>query len=90
MIAVRDCFVAAVVVTTSALNRRTVGRVRVVYHDHMLVVMIAVLGMKMTTMHIIDMAVVLDTHMSTVFVVNVAMTGMCCVCHSASLLNMRR
>ncbi len=42
MIAVGDRFVAAIVVTTSARNRRTVGRVRVVYRDHMLVIMIAV------------------------------------------------
>jgi hypothetical protein len=84
MIAMRNRLVSAIVMPTRAIDSIAPGRILVARFNNMLIIVAFMSSMKMSVMEIIDMPIVLNSSVPTMFTVNVCMVCMSCMVHYGS------
>src|SRR5579871_402855 len=89
MIPVRHLLVTAALVLARAGRRRTVVGIRRAHFQDMLIVVSVVGGVQATVVQVIDMAVMTDAGVATVFAVDVLVIVVGFVCHGTLLLQDR-
>jgi hypothetical protein len=77
MVAVRDLMMAAILVFTSALGRRTLDRVGSAHCNYTLIVVVAVGRMQVAVVQIIDVAFMPNAEVPAMLAVRVLMSAVC-------------
>jgi hypothetical protein len=84
VIAVRNRLVSTIVMPAWAIDSMAPGRILVAHFNNMLIIVSYMSSMKMSVMQIIDMPIVLNSSVTTMFTVNVCMVRMGCMVHYGS------
>jgi hypothetical protein len=84
MIAMRNRLVSTIVMPARATDSIAPSRILVAHFNNMLIIVSFMSSMKMSVMEIIDMPIVLNSSVTTMFTVNVCMVCMSCMAHYGS------